>query len=150
LSSWIDLRHRIAGLRGQRVHVVDAAREANLRSALAAEGFELVTVAGSAITSRAALFDEMARAFRFEKGFGHNFDALADALGDLADRDTARLAVLWVDAEATVAADLQTFLSAVLALDAAAVDLATIDGDGDARQLEVFLLGAGAGFASRE
>ncbi|HEV7501904.1 MAG TPA: hypothetical protein VGQ33_17945, partial [Vicinamibacteria bacterium] len=69
------------------------------------------------------------------------------ALGDLADRETARLAVLWVDAEKSIAADLQTFLSAVLALDAAAVDLAALE---ESRQLEVFLLGAGAGFIGGE
>ena len=106
-----------------------------------------MTLAGSAITSPATLFDEMARAFDFDEGFGRNFDALADALGDLGSGHTARLAVLWVDTEKSIAADLQTFLSAVLALDAAAVDLATLE---ESRQLEVFLPGAGAGFLDGE
>jgi RNAse (barnase) inhibitor barstar len=128
--------------------VVATSDEARVRAELAAAGFEVLTVAGTAITSESTLFAEMARAFGFAEGFGDNFDALADALGDLAERRTARLAVLWVNADQSASADLQAFLSAVLALSGAAEDLARLDeGGGEARQLEVFLLGAGAGFS---
>ena len=145
MSTWIDLRPRIPGLRGPRVHALNAAREPELRAVLGAEGFETVTIAGSAITNESTLFDELARAFGFGEGFGANWDALNDALGDLAGRAATRIAVVWVDAEATADADIQIFLSAVLALDAAAQDLAQAGGGGP-RQLEVFLLGAEGGF----
>jgi len=146
MTGWADVRLLRPGLRGARVHVVPAADETTLRATLSAAGFHLVTVAGRAITNEATLLDEMARAFAFPEGFGGNWDALADALGDLASRPDPRLALLWVDADATLAADLQAFLSAVLLLDRTAADLAE-EHEGS-RQLEVFLLGAGAGFAS--
>ena len=82
--------------------------------------------------------------FGLPEGFGGNWDALADALGDLSDRPDPRLALLWVDADASLGADLQALLSAVLLLDRAAADLAE-EHEGS-RQLEIFLLGAGAGF----
>ena len=144
MSGWADVRLLRPGLRGQRVHVVAAAEETDLRAILAGAGFDLVTIAGSAITSEGTLLEEMARAFGLPVEFGENWDALADALGDLADRRQPRVALLWVDADASVAADLQAFLSAVLLLDRVAADLA--EENGGARQLEVFLLGAGAGF----
>jgi RNAse (barnase) inhibitor barstar len=145
MSGWIDVRSILPGLRGQRVHAVPAADETQLRAALSAAGFELVTLAGGAIANESTLFEEMARAFAFAEDFGGNWDALTDALGDLALRPAPRLAVLWVQADATLAADLQTLLSAVLVLDQTALDLATEDA-GARRQLEVFLLGAGTGF----
>jgi RNAse (barnase) inhibitor barstar len=144
MSGWADVRLLRPGLRGDRVHVVPAAGEPGLRAALSAAGFDLVTVVGSAITSQGTLLVEMARAFGLEADFGENWDALADALGDLADRTLPRIALLWVDADASLAADLQAFLSALLLLDRAAADLA--EESAGARQLEVFLLGSGAGF----
>jgi RNAse (barnase) inhibitor barstar len=144
MSGWTDVRHLQPGLRGQRVHVVPAADETELRATLAGAGFDLVTIAGGAITNDGTLLEEMARAFGLPEEFGENWDALADALGDLADRRQPRLALLWVDADATLAADLQAFLSAVLLLDRVAADLA--EENGGARQLEIFLLGAGGGF----
>src|SRR5690349_19627548 len=63
--SFVDLHAALPGLRGHRIHVVGAADEANLRAALTGAGFEIVTAAGSAITSEGTLFEEMARAFRF-------------------------------------------------------------------------------------
>jgi RNAse (barnase) inhibitor barstar len=144
MSGWTDVRLLRPGLRGDRVHVVPAATEADLRATLSAAGFDLATVAGTAISNEGTLLQEMARAFRFPEEFGENWDALADALGDLGARTMPRLAVVWVDADASLAADLQAFLSAVLLLDRVAADLAE-ESEG-ARQLEVFLLGAGAGF----
>jgi RNAse (barnase) inhibitor barstar len=146
MSGWVDPRGLVPGLRGQRVHVVAAAEEARLRSILSAAGFDLITLAGTAIANESTLFAEMARAFGLAEDFGGNWDALADALGDLDRRPSPRLAVVWVHADVSIAADLQTFLSAVLALDQAASDLATTEDGGAARQLEVFLLGAGSGF----
>jgi hypothetical protein len=54
--------------------------------------------------------------------------------------------VVWLDADATIRADVQTFLSTVLALEGAAQDLAAAEGNAP-RQLEVFLLGSEGGFA---
>ena len=89
MSGWTDVRALLPGLRGPRVHVVAAADETALRSRLSGAGFDLVTVAGRAITNEGTLLQEMARAFALPEGFGDNWDALADALGDLAGRPTA-------------------------------------------------------------
>ena len=88
----------------------------------------------------------MARAFAFPDYFGHNWAALTDCLRDLRGRDNRRLALLWVGADASLAADLQTFLDAVLVLDEVAAELSDDDEFGKAHQLVVCLLGAGAGF----
>jgi RNAse (barnase) inhibitor barstar len=103
------------------------------------------TLAGRGIANESTLF-EIARAFGLPDSFGRNWDALADALSDLEEHAAPRLAVLWVDADASLRADLQAFLSAIVALAAAAEDLATADDPDRAKQLEVFVLGAGAGF----
>jgi len=145
-GAWVDPRTLLPGLRGHRVHLVAAAEEGRLRAALAAAGFASFTLAGRGIANESTLFDEIARAFDLGDDFGRNWDALADALSDLEERAAPRLAVLWVDADASLKADLQAFLSAVVALAAAAEDLATADDPDRAKQLEVFVLGAGAGF----
>jgi RNAse (barnase) inhibitor barstar len=146
--SFVDLQLVLPGLRGRRVHVVPAADEAKVRAALTAAGFEIVTVAGTAITNVSTLFEEMARAFRFPDYFGHNWAAMTDCLRDLRDRENTRIALLWVDAGVSVDADVQTFLDACEALDAVASELVEDDELGRAHQLEVFLLGAGPGFAA--
>jgi RNAse (barnase) inhibitor barstar len=145
-GGWLDARALLPGLRGHRVHVVASADEAPLRAALASAGFAIFTLAGRGITSESTLFEEVARAFALGEDFGANWDALADALADLEEHAAPRLAVMWVDADVSLKADLQTFLSAVVALAAAADDLATADDADRAKQLEVFVLGAGAGF----
>ncbi|HEV7500166.1 MAG TPA: barstar family protein [Vicinamibacteria bacterium] len=144
----VDLKLRLPGLRGHRVHVVPAADEGKVRAALTGAGFEIVTLAGSAITNVSTLFEEMARAFRFPDYFGHNWAALLDCLRDLRDRENTRIALLWVDAGASLEADLQTFLDASEVLVEVASELAEDDEFGEAHQLEVFLLGAGPGFAA--
>jgi RNAse (barnase) inhibitor barstar len=146
--SFADLQLVLPGLRGHRVHVVPAADEAKVRAALTEAGFEIVTVAGTAITNVSTLFEEMARAFRFPDYFGHNWAALMDCLRDLRDRENTRIALLWLDADASLDADLQTFLEAREVLDAVRSELAEDDEFGKAHQLEVFLLGAGPGFAA--
>ena len=146
--SFVDLHLALPGLRGQRLHVAGAADEENLRAALTAAGFEIVTAAGSAITSESTLFEEMARAFRFPDYFGHNWAALTDCLRDLRDRENPRIALLWVDAHASLDADLQTVLDAARVLDGVGSELAEDDEPGKAHQLEVFLLGAGARFGA--
>lgn len=143
-----DLKLVLPGLRGEHVHVVPAEDEAKVRAALTEAGFEIVTVAGTAITNVSTLFAEMARAFRFPDYFGHNWAALMDCLRDLRDRENTRIALLWVDAAASLDADLQTFLDASEMLDAVRSELAEDDEFGDPHQLEVFLLGTGPGFAA--
>jgi RNAse (barnase) inhibitor barstar len=149
VTEWVDLRRHFRRLRGQRVHVVAASEEARIRKGLAKAGFEVLTLAGGAVTSEATMLEEIARAFGFADDFGVDWELLADALGELALRDATRLAVVWVGADESAAADMQAFLSAVLTLDAAAAELATVDEEVDARQLEVFLLGAAGGFPGR-
>ena len=138
--SFVDLHLALPGLRGHRVHVAAAADEPKLRAAL--------TAAGSAITNESTLFEEMARAFRFPDYFGHNWSALTDCLRDLRDLESTRIALLWVDADASLDADLQTFLDATRVLDGVGSELAEDDELGKAHQLEVFLLGAGSGFGA--
>ena len=148
--SFVDLQPLLPGLRGHRVHVVPAVDEAKVRAALTGAGFDIVTVAGTAITSVGTLFNEMARAFRFPDYFGHNWAALTDCLRDLGDRENPRLALLWLDAHVSVDADLQTFLDANQVLDQVASELAEGDAFSKPHQLVVFLLGAGAGFAASD
>jgi RNAse (barnase) inhibitor barstar len=50
---------------------------------LAAAGWTLHRIDGRAVTSAAELFERCADALAFPKWFGHNWDALADCLGDL-------------------------------------------------------------------
>jgi RNAse (barnase) inhibitor barstar len=146
VTGFVDLRLLLPRLRGHRVHVVGALEEPALRATLTAAGFEVVTLAGTAITNESTLFEEMARAFDFPDYFGHNWAALTDCLRDLRDRDNPRIALLWVSADASLAADLQTFLDAVLVLDEVAAELSDDDELGKAHQLVVCLLGAVAGF----
>ena len=145
-GGWLDPRTLLPGLRGHRLHVVASADEARLRAALASAGVAIFTLAGRGITGESTLFEEVARALGLGDDFGRNWDALADVLSDLEEHTAPRLAVVWVDADLSLKADLQTFLSAVLALAAAADDLATAGEPERAKQLEVFVLGAGAGF----
>lgn len=145
----IDLRTRIPTLRGQRLHIMPSSDERPLRRVLAETGFEVLTLAGSAIRNESSLFDEIARGLELGDDFGRNWDALTDALGELEERPSARIAIVWVDADQSVAADLQAFLGAVRAFDHAAADLGSITDEGEApRQIEVFLLGSRAGFPS--
>ena len=146
--SFVDLQLLLPGLRGRRVHVLPAVDEAKVRAALTGAGFDIVTVGGTAITSVSTLFEEMARAFRFPDYFGHNWAALTDCLRDLGDRENLRIAVLWLDADASLDADLQTFLDAVRVLDEVGSELAEGDELSKPHQLVVVLLGAGAGFAA--
>jgi RNAse (barnase) inhibitor barstar len=146
--SFVDLQLLLPGLRGRHIHVVPAADEAKVRAALTTAGFDIVTVAGTAITSVGTLFEEMARAFRFPDYFGHNWAALTDCLRDLRGHPNTRIALLWVDAGPSVDADMQTFLEACEVLHDVASELAEDDEFGPPHQLEVFLLGAGPGFGS--
>jgi RNAse (barnase) inhibitor barstar len=146
--SFFDLQLVLPGLRGHHVHVVAASDEAKVRAALTGAGFDIVTVAGTAITNTSTLFEEMARAFRFPDYFGQNWAALLDCLRDLRDRENPRIALLWVDADASLDADLQTFLDGCRVLDDVASELTEDDELGKAHQLVVFLLGAGRGFAA--
>jgi RNAse (barnase) inhibitor barstar len=145
----VDLREWLPGLRGQRFHVVPSADEPLLRRALGAAGFDVLTLAGSVVRNEPTLFAEVARALGLGPDFGTNWDALTDALGVLEEWPASRVAFVWVDADQSVAADLQMFMGAVLALDRVASDLGDVDAPGGRpRQIEIFLLGSGAGFPS--
>jgi RNAse (barnase) inhibitor barstar len=144
VTAWADLAALLPGLRGTGVHVVAAKQEAELCRGLAREGFRMAVLEGATMSDEAAFFREAARTFRLGPGFGSNWDALADALGDLAASRDRRLAVLWRDADRCLERDVQTFVNGVLAFARAAEDLG---GEDPPTQLAVFLLGAGGGFA---
>jgi hypothetical protein len=135
---WIDLGRDVPALRGRAVHVAPAAREAEIRGALARAGFETIVLEGGVIVDEPSFFEAARRAFGLdEDAFGANWDAFNDCLYDLESRPARRVAVLWRDASRVVAADLQTLLNAVVAFDAAALTLPEAD---DPVQLEVVLL----------
>ena len=136
----VDLYSKLPGLRGRGVHVLPASREPEVRAVLAELGFLTHTLAGQAIRSESDFFVEAARGLDLPAWFGGNWDALHDALGDLAESEPARQAILWVDADVSLAADNQAVLDAVLALDAAARGAGAAD---PPRQLVVFLFCSG-------
>jgi hypothetical protein len=141
--TWDDLHLKLPGLRGQGVHVLPASREAEVRAVLTELGFLTCTLQGSAIRSEATLFAEAKRGLDLPDWFGGNWDALHDALGELAEAGPPRKAILWTDAEQSLQADTQLVLDAVLALGAAARAAALTDPPG---QLVVFLFGSAWGF----
>lgn len=63
--------------------LVDGSGHAVLADAAATRGFAVVSVPLDTVRDRGALFDALADALRFPATFGHNWDALADSLGDL-------------------------------------------------------------------
>jgi len=150
MSDWIDVHALLPGLRGERLHVLPASQEARVRRALEGAGFTLRTLEGSRACDEAGFFAEIARALELPTHFGRNWDALHDALGALGERAERRLALVWRDAHLSLAGDLQTLLSACLALEAAA---SASPYETDARlpqQLVLVLLGEGSGFGAPE
>ena len=137
--SWIDLRQPLPWLQGTRVHVVAADREPALRAALAADAFRVLTLDGRAVLDASGFFAAAAEGCGFPPHFGSNWDAFRDALGDLADGPSPRVALLWTGADIFVRSDLGTFVTAVTTLDDVARDLAATV------QLEIFLLSHGPG-----
>jgi hypothetical protein len=141
--TWDDLHLKLPGLRGQGVHVVPASREGEVRAVLTELGFLTCTLQGRAIRSEATLFAEAKRGLDLPGWFGANWDALHDALGELAASEPSGKAILWTDADRSLEADTQVVLDAVLALEAAARAAALTDPPG---QLVVFLFGSAWGF----
>lgn len=62
---------------------VDAADRAAMVEAANALDFKVVAVDLASATGKRALIDAIAAALEFPSTFGHNWDALADSLGDL-------------------------------------------------------------------
>ena len=141
--AYADLKKALPWLRGVRVHAADAGREAEVRAALEAEGFLQRTLEGSRIRGDASFFHEAERALGFPEYFGHNWDAFNDCLGDVVFGPAERIAILWRDADRSLAADAQTVLDATSAFDAVGSPGSE---DEDPAQLEVFLFGSGPGF----
>lgn len=79
----VDLRSVLADASHGGAYFVADSDTGAMTEAGAALGYELVRIdlAGCADTS--SLFARFARALRFPDWFGHNWDALADSLGDL-------------------------------------------------------------------
>ena len=143
MSEWFDVRAAVSGLGGASVHVLAAHREEEVRRVLTAASFGLRTLDGGAVSSGHSFFREVARALDLPSHFGHNWDALQDLLGDLAEGSERRIALLWREADRSFEADPQTVVDAFVAFSRAAEDLAA---ETPVTQLEVFLLGERPGF----
>ena len=139
---FVDLREDLPWLRGDRVHVVPAEREGELLEALQRRAFLVHALEGSRMRDEASFFAEATRALHLPDYFGHNWDAWNDSLGELVAEGAGGIAIVWRDASHLLAADPQTLLDAVLALEAVA-RWAPPD-EVDPAQLEVFLVGLGA------
>jgi RNAse (barnase) inhibitor barstar len=143
MSGWFDAAAELPGLRGVAVHVLPAGRETEVRRVLEGAGFSIRVLEGRKAATEASFFEEVARTLRLPGPFGHNWDALQDALGDLARGEDRRVALLWRDADRSFAGDAQTVVDAFVAFSRAADDLAAEEA---ATQLEVFLLGESPAF----
>jgi RNAse (barnase) inhibitor barstar len=148
MGEWVDLTKELPGLRGQRLHIVESSGEVEVASALRAAGFDLRVLEGSRIRDEESFFGEAAVGLRLPSYFGRNWDALDDCLGDWHDGDERRIAILWRDADRSLACDAQTVFRAALAFDAAAVS-PPAESEQTTLQLEVFLFGEAQGFGSR-
>lgn len=146
-EDWVDLAGQLPALRGNRIHALSAAAESELRTVLDRRGFATRVIEGGRVTDEQAFFAEAARALGLPPYFGHNWDAFNDALGDLTSGAERRLAVVWRDADASLGRDAQTVFDAVLAFEAAAWE--SFASEERPVQLELFLLGRGAGFLQR-
>ena len=143
MPEWFDVNAAIPGLGGSSVHVLGAKGEEEVRRVLAAAGFGLRILEGGLVLSSRSFFREAGRALALPSHFGHNWDALQDVLGDLAQGGERRIALLWREADRSFAADPQTVVDAFVAFSRASEDLAA---EAPATQFEVFLLGDGPGF----
>ena len=146
MREWFDVIAAVPDLGGTSVHVLGATREEEIRRVLGAAGFGLRTLDGRSVVSGRTFFREVGRALALPSHFGHNWDALQDVLGDLAQAGERRIALLWRDADRSFAADPKTVVDALVAFSRAADDLAA---EAPATQLEVFLSGEGPGFDRR-
>jgi RNAse (barnase) inhibitor barstar len=134
-------------MRGLRVHVLPAGREAEVARVLEQAGFAVSTLEGRACSSAATFFAEAARGLRLPEYFGRNWDAFDECLRALGEGQHRRLAVLWRDADRSFRADPQTVLDAVQVFSDAGRELA---GEDPFTQLEVFLFGEGFARLTRE
>ncbi len=66
-----------------------------LGRAAAAAGWDFAPVDGASVTDKGALLDALARALSFPDGFGRNWDALEDFLGDLSWREGQGTLLVW-------------------------------------------------------
>lgn len=140
MTQWFDVRGALPGLRGRTVHLVAEDREREVSAALEGAGFVVRRLEGRKAGDEAAFFAEAARALRLPEHFGHNWDALDECLRGLGEGRSRRLALLWRDADRSLAADPQLVLDATSLLADVARDLG---GEDPPTQLEVFLLGDG-------
>ena len=79
----LDLRSLLAQPSHGGAYFVAESDTAALAEAGAALGYEVVHIDLAGGTDAPTLFARFARALRFPDWFGHNWDALADSLGDL-------------------------------------------------------------------
>lgn len=101
-------RPGVRSVRGRRP-VADVVADVERRGAVA----HLVGPAGS----KAELLESFAAALRFPRWVGRNWDALADALGDLSWLPAGPQAIVWVGPRRLQEADPDAYRTALLVLD---------------------------------
>ena len=131
------------------VNCIAACDEPELRTLLAAQGFELLVLRGHGVRDKATFLDQVAADLPRTDGLQpHNWDAFADVLWNvLYDLPHDRVALLWTDADVIVGSDLQDFVDALLAI--TGVARSVMSGEGSfPRQMTflTFVLGAAPGY----
>ena len=86
---------------------------ADLLAAAEASGFSIRRVDLSAVRDKAALFERMAMVLEFPDWFGHNWDALADCLGDLSWMPAGGYLILLEDCDEFRASHTKDFTTAL-------------------------------------
>jgi RNAse (barnase) inhibitor barstar len=142
MTSWLDMRKEIPGLRGQTIHATESETE-SLFDVLSRLEFKIYIIDGSKIVDEKSFFAEVAHVFAFPSYFGHGWASWDDCLGDFGSLAPLRTAIIWKHADHTFIADAQTFLQAVCDLNGLAIHLAlypTQDPTAgiEAKQLELF------------
>ncbi len=138
---WVDLHALLPGLRGNIVHTLNSAEEQRLCSRLAAVGYRVRVLEGARIGDDEAFFAQACPALDLPPHFGDNWDAFNDSLWNL----NGSWAVVWRDADQSLALDAQTVFSAMLGLADAALEPARDPGE-PMLKLVLFLLGSGPGY----
>ncbi len=144
MTSWLDMRKEIPGLRGQTIHAMEY-ETGLLYTTLTRLEFKVYVIDGSKIIDEKSFFAEVAHVLAFPSYFGHGWASWDDCLGDFGSLASKRTAIIWEHADQTFAADPQTFLQAVCDLNGLAIHVALNPaqnpaGGNDPKQLEIFLL----------
>jgi len=111
----------LAGRRAPGAFPVPAGAPVSADQAVAA-GWLVAVLDGRAITTAAELLAACGGALEFPDWYGHNFDALADCLGDLSWLPAPGYLLLWRHAEVLAGCEPESFATAYRVLAAASAD----------------------------